>query len=132
MEVHRGKEACASCHKNIDPWGIALENFDAVGLWRDELRQPNGSVQPVNASDALPGGRRLEGVDGLRNYLVSERKEEFARSLATRLLTYAVGRRLELSDQQAVDDLSSNFAADGYRMRRLVHAVVSSEPFQTK
>ncbi|WP_145048684.1 DUF1592 domain-containing protein [Lignipirellula cremea] len=132
LEVHREKQACASCHRNLDPWGIALENFDAVGLWRDEIRRPQGAAQPVNATDVLPGGRRLEGFDSLRDYLATDRKDDFARSLATRLLTYAVGRRLELLDQPAVDELTRNFAADGYRMRQLILAVVNSEPFQTK
>ena len=132
LEVHRGKEACASCHRNIDPWGIALENFDAVGLWREEIRQPKGDKLPVNAVDVLPNGRQLAGADGLRNYLATERKDDFARSLAVRLLTYALGRRLELSDQPAMDDLNRKFADDGYRLRCLIHSIVRSEPFQTK
>ncbi len=132
LEVHRKKDACASCHRNIDPWGIALENFDAVGRWRDEVRRPAGDKLPVNATDVLPTGHRLTGADGLRNYLTNERKDDFARSLIVRLLTYAVGRELELSDQRAMDDLKSKFAADDYRMRRLIHAIVQSEPFQTK
>lgn len=132
MEVHRKKAACASCHRNIDPWGIALENFDAVGRWRDEVRRPAGDKLPVNATDVLPTGHRLTGADGLRNYLTNERKDDFARSLVVRLLTYAMGRELELSDQQAIDDLQSKFAADGYRLQSLIHAIVQSEPFQTK
>jgi hypothetical protein len=132
LEVHRKKEACASCHRNIDPWGITLENFDAVGRWRDEVRRPSGGKLPVNASDVLPSGRHLAGVDGLRDYLTNDRKDDFTRSLIARLLTYALSRRLELSDQRVIDDLNAKFAADGYRMRRLVHAIVQSEPFQTK
>jgi hypothetical protein len=132
LEVHRKKDACASCHCNIDPWGIALENFDAVGRWRDEVRRPSGDKLPVQATDVLPSGHRLSGADGLRNYLTAERKDDFARSLIARLLTYALGRRLELNDQRTIDDLNHKFAADDYRMRRLIHAVVRSDLFQTK
>jgi len=135
LKIHRRREACASCHRGIDPWGIALENFDAVGLWRDEVRRKVGKkfeTLPVDAADTLPGGRRLDGVDTLREHLVAERKGDFATSLVSRLLEYAIGRRLELSDQQAVDDMTTEFAADGYRMRGLIQRVVASELFQTK
>lgn len=135
LEIHRGTESCASCHKNIDPWGVALENFDAVGLWRDEIRRKNGRKfenVPVDAKDVLPGGIELDGVDSLRLHLVNERKTQFARSLVARLLTYAVGRRLELSDQPAIDELTEKFAANDYRLRQLVQSIVASELFHTK
>ena len=135
LEVHRGTESCAGCHRNIDPWGIALENFDAVGIWRDEIRRKVGKKtgnSPVNAVDVLPNGRELNGADNLRQYLIDERHDDFARSLASRTLTYALGRRLELSDQEAVDDITKGFAADGYKLRGLIQNVVASTPFQTK
>jgi mono/diheme cytochrome c family protein len=135
LEVHRGTAACASCHRGIDPWGIALENFDAVGLWREEIQRKDGGNMtkvPVNATDTLPNGRQLNGFDDLRTYLADEKKDEFARSLVSRLLTYGLGRRLELSDETAVDDITSSFVADGYRLRGLVKRIVLSDPFQTK
>lgn len=135
LEIHRGTESCARCHRDIDPWGIALENFDAVGRWRNEIRRKTGKeveILPVNASDVLPDGRELDGVDSLREYLVTERKDEFTRSLVSRLLTYALGRRLELSDQETVDDLTIQFAANHYRLRGLIQDIVASAPFQTK
>lgn len=135
LEIHRQKEACASCHRGIDPWGIALENFDAVGLWRDKVRRKVGKkfeTLPVNATDVLPGGVQLDGVDILKHHLVTERKDDFAKALVSRLLTYAMGRRLELSDQKAIDDITNKFVADNYRLRGLIQKVVASEPFQTK
>lgn len=136
LEFHRGTEACASCHRSIDPWGIALENFDAVGLWRDEIRRRKKGktfeTLPVDASDTLPNGRTINGADDLRGYLASERKNDFARSLVRRLLTYALSRRLELSDSRAIDDLHKVFADNDYRLRDLVKAIVASEAFQTK
>ncbi|MFT7644337.1 MAG: hypothetical protein ACI9G1_006104 [Pirellulaceae bacterium] len=135
LEIHRKKEACASCHRNIDPWGIALENFDAVGLWREDVRRKVGNkfeLLPVNAKDSLPDGKELSGVDQLKQYLSSERQDGFAKSLVSRLLTYSLGRRLELSDQRAVDDITNKWKSQGFRLRDLVQNVVASEPFQVK
>jgi hypothetical protein len=135
LKIHRGTEACASCHKDIDPWGIALENFDAVGLWRDEVRRKAGKkfeTQPVNASDVFPSGLAINGVDDLKKHLVTERKDDFARSLVVRLLTYSLGRRLELSDEAAIDDLTGQFTANGFVLRQLIQSIVISEPFLTK
>lgn len=135
LEVHRERAACASCHKDIDPWGIALENFDAVGLWREEVSRQKGlkfDKLPVNSVDTLPDGQELNGIDGLRTYLLQHRKEQFARALVARLLTYALGRELELTDEQAVDDLTKKFVKNDYRLRDLVKQIVASDAFQTK
>ena len=135
LKIHREKEACASCHEDIDPWGIALENFDAVGLWRDEVKRKAGrkfETQPVDATASFPGGLEIRSVEDLKKHLATDRKNEFARSLVTRLLTYSLGRRLELSDEDAVDDLTEKFAASGFQLRSLIHSIVASEPFRTK
>lgn len=135
LEIHRGTDACASCHKNIDPWGIALENFDAVGLWRDEIRRKAGKkfeTTPVIAKDVLPGGMELNGPEQLKEHLLQQRKEDFAESLVSRMLMYALGRRLELSDQPEVVKLTKQFASDDYRLRNLIQSLVTSEAFQTK
>ena len=135
LALHRNKEACGRCHRKLDPWGIALENFDAVGLWRDELtRVVDGQKKafPVVAKEAFPSGLEIDGVDELRAHLVQEQREKFATSLVSRLLTYALGRQLELSDQDAVNDLVGQFANDEYGLRDLVYQVVVSRPFMTK
>ncbi len=135
LEVHRSTSACASCHRDIDPWGIALEHFDAVGLRRNEVRRRVGRKfdhSPVDAADILPDGTKIDGADALRQYLITQRKDEFARCLVERLLTYALGRRLELTDTETIDQLTEQFAADGYRLRSLVRDIVTSEPFRTK
>lgn len=135
LEIHRDREACASCHRGIDPWGIALENFDAVGLWRNEIRRKVGNefeTLPVKAADVLPGDQKLEGVESLKRYLTTARKDDFARSLVTRLVTYALGRRMELSDQATIDELTERFAANDYRLRGLIVSIVTSDLFQTK
>lgn len=122
LVIHRDKQACNRCHKDIDPWGIALENYDAVGHWRND----------VVAKDRFADGREVDGVDSLKDYLVNHKADEFAKSLVTRLMTYALGRQPELNDQQAIDDITAEFAANDYRMRDLIQKLVMSAPFQTK
>ncbi|QDU92652.1 DUF1592 domain-containing protein [Lignipirellula cremea] len=135
LKIHRGNAACASCHRDIDPWGIALENFDAVGLWRDEVRRKvddGFETLPVLASDQMPDGQEIAGADALREYLATNRKDAFAQALVERLLTYALGRRLELGDQEMVDKLTQEMIQNDYRLGSLVRAIAASEPFLTK
>lgn len=135
LKIHRGTAACASCHRDIDPWGIALENFDAVGLWREEVRRKVGDqfeTLPVIANDRMPDGQEIAGADALRQYLVTKRKNDFAQALVERLLIYALGRRLELSDREMVAKLTQDVIQHDYRLGYLVRAVATSEPFLTK
>lgn len=135
LEIHRTVESCNQCHRSLDPWGIALENFDALGRWRTDTLKNSGDpsqTQPIDATVELADGKQIAGADGLRLYLLEERKEQFARSLVVRLLTYALGRSLELTDQAAVDQVLEQFAKDDFRLQGLIYKVVSSEPFQTK
>ena len=135
LEAHRGTKSCARCHRDIDPWGIALEHFDAVGLWRDEIRHKSGKefiTRPVAATATLPNGQQLTGIDELKSYLVSERKTDFARALVSRILGYSIGRRIELSDREIIADLTKQFITDEFRLRNLVKNIVKSKAFQTK
>ena len=135
LEIHRTVESCNQCHRSLDPWGIALENFDALGRWRTDTPKNSGDpsqTQPIDATVELPDGKQIAGADGLRVYLLEERKEQFARSLVMRLLTYALGRSLELTDQSSVAQVLEQFAKDDFRLQGLIYKVVSSEPFQTK
>jgi len=135
LEVHRNRESCASCHRSLDPWGIALEHFDAIGVWRAEIVKKHGVTQEsraVKAFDQLPNGTRFDGADSLRRYLVKEKRTEFGESLVRHLMTYALGRSLELTDDDEIADLTKQFMEDGYRLRSLVHRIVSSKAFGTK
>ena len=135
LEIHRTNESCNHCHRAIDPWGIALESFDAVGKWRDSPEKPqdaNGNTPTITSKVSLPDGNEIEGVDGLRTYLIAHKKKDFAHSLVSRLLEYSLGRSLELTDQSAVNLLVEQLEKDEYRLRGLVHKIVLSEPFQTK
>ena len=126
LEQHRANPSCASCHDRMDPLGFGLENFDAVGAWRTA-----DGKEPIDASGVLPGGKSFQGPAELKAVLLS-RKEQFARCLAEKVLTYALGRGIERSDHCAVDGIVRELAAGDYKFSVLVLAVVKSEPFQKR
>ena len=132
LELHREKEACNNCHRGIDPWGVAFEGFDAVGLKRTQVTGRNRKPSPVDTSATLPDGIEIDGVEELQEYLLKHRRDQFARSLVRRLLTYALGRGLELADQPTVDQLTDEFESQDHQLGALIAAIVSSEAFQTK
>jgi hypothetical protein len=126
MERHRANTACASCHAVMDPIGFSLENFDLVGKWRD---QDGGA--PVAAAGRLADGTSIDGPAGLRRALLA-RPEAFVGTAAERLLTYALGRRLEHFDMPAVRSVVRGAAGQDYRLSALVVGIVQSTPFQMK
>ena len=123
-ELHRTNPVCANCHKILDPIGFGLENFDAIGRWRD--RDSNGET--IDATGELPGGERFSGPEDLKA-IIAGRTYDLARNLVEKLLAYALGRRLEGYDEIVVDNLMQEIAGDGFRMRTLITAVVTSYPF---
>lgn len=132
LELHRENAACAHCHERIDPWGVALEEFDAIGLRRDSITRRSGKQEKTYSVDAeavLPDGNVVAGVDALTAYLVEHRSEKFAKALTTKLLTYALGRTLTLSDLQTADQLTIEFIKSDYRLQPLILAIVTSDPF---
>jgi mono/diheme cytochrome c family protein len=124
LAQHRQNPSCSSCHSVIDPLGFALENFDVIGGWRtvDE------AGKPVDASGATVGGERVDGLGGLRALLLAQ-PEQFPRTVTEKLLSYALGRRLEYGDQPAVRRIVRDAAAGGYRWSSLVTGIVQSPPF---
>ncbi len=126
MERHRSDPACASCHRRMDPLGFGLENFDAVGGWRTR-----DGEQSIDSSGELPGGRAFEGPGELRAALRS-RPDAFARCLAEKMLTFALGRGLDRRDRLAVERIVARLARDGYRFSALIMAIVDSEPFRAR
>ncbi|MBI1899875.1 MAG: DUF1592 domain-containing protein [Planctomycetia bacterium] len=126
MEQHRRNPNCAVCHKQMDPLGFGLENFDAVGAWRDKEGD-----EPIDASGELPDGRKFNGPSELKQILLGD-KADFRRCLAEKMLTYALGRGLEYYDRCAVDDIVRAVEQDGEGMQALVHAIVASDPFQKR
>lgn len=123
-ELHRSDPVCANCHRLLDPIGFGLENFDAIGRWRD--RDVNG--EPIDASGELPNGKRFSSPQDLKA-IIAQRLDDFSRNLVEKLLAYALCRRLEGYDEIVVDELMREIAQDDYRMQTLITAVVTSYPF---
>ncbi len=123
-EMHRKDPVCANCHRLLDPIGFGLENFDAIGRWRDS--DDNGG--PIDASGVLPDGKSFSSPAELKT-MVSGRLDDFARNLTEKLLAYALCRTLEGYDEIVVDSMMKRMVDDGYRMQTLVTEVVTSYPF---
>jgi hypothetical protein len=126
LEVHRTNPTCAACHRNMDALGFGLENYDAIGRWRDL----DGKF-PVDASGTLPDGQRFKTAGEMRALLVSQ-LPQFSRTLTSKMMTYALRRGLEPYDRRTVESVNRAVAADGYRMRTMVHQIVRSLPFQAR
>jgi hypothetical protein len=126
MEKHRENPVCASCHKVMDPIGLALENFDAIGRWR-EL----DGESPIDASGVLTDGTRVSGAVDLRQALL-QRPEVLVGTMTEKLMTYALGRGLEATDLPAVRTVVRDAARDQYRFSALVKGVVTSTPFRMR
>lgn len=126
LEQHRANPACSSCHARMDPLGFGLENYDAVGHWRTH----DGKF-PVDSTGTLPGGRTFRSPAELKTILRAD-SDAFARCLAEKMLTYALGRGLERYDRPAVNLICRRLAADGYRFSDLVDGIVESLPFDMR
>jgi len=129
MEQHRRNPACASCHRMIDPAGLALENFDAIGGWRTRDGGTRGA--PVDASGQLIDGTQINGVVELRAALLRE-PEIFVRTMTEKLMTYALGRGLTATDMPAVRTVVRDSARDQYRFSSVILEIVRSVPFQMR
>nr|WP_201724037.1 DUF1592 domain-containing protein [Rhodopirellula sp. SM50] len=123
-ELHRSDPVCANCHRLLDPIGFGLENFDAIGRWRDS--DDNGAT--IDASGVLPDGSRFSTPAELKA-MVSGRLDDFARNLVEKMLAYALCRSLEGYDEIVVDEMTQRVADDDYRMQTLITEVVTSYPF---
>jgi mono/diheme cytochrome c family protein len=128
MAAHSTNPTCFSCHGVLDPLGFALENFDAVGTWRERDRFA-GDV--LDTSGQLPDGTQLNGPDDLRQALL-RRPEQFVQHFTERLLTYALGRTLSYEDMPTVRGIVRDAEEDGYRFSTIVWAIVQSEPFRVR
>lgn len=126
LEMHRASTACSGCHGMLDPLGLALENFDLLGRWRE-----HEDGHPVDARAEMVDGTRLEGAADLRRALLA-RPESFVTALTERLMTYALGRELEHYDKPVVRSVVRAAAKDNYTLHSLVHAIVASDTFQKR
>ena len=127
LELHRANPVCASCHRNIDPVGFALENFDAVGQWRDTTKEG----LKIDSSGTLVDGTRVNGPSELRKALLAK-PDVFVGTVTEKLLIYALGRGLEPSDMPVVRRIVKRAAAEDYRFLSIVMGIVESSPFQKR
>jgi len=127
MEEHRANPACSSCHMLMDPIGLSMENFDAIGRWRD--KGTDGS--PIDAAGGLPNGATFESVTGLKQALLA-RSDRFVAAVTEKLLTFALGRGVEPYDRPAVRAIVRNAQPDEYRFETVVLNIVKSTPFQMR
>ena len=125
LEKHREVATCAECHRKIDPLGFALENFDAVGGWRDQYE----AKTPIDSAGEFPGGDSFRTVSEFRE-LLGGRQDQFNRCLTEKLMTYALGRELEVGDRPGIDQILTELDRTKGGLRYLIHLVVLSELFQ--
>ncbi|MDC0156475.1 DUF1592 domain-containing protein [Verrucomicrobia bacterium] len=152
--AHRNNEACRSCHRKIDPWGIPFENFDASGLWRTKVLVVSKASEPPKGEEAsapkaknpafeknyleierkstLEDGVEVDGIEKLKEYLINHRKRDFAKGLVERILAYGLSRDLDFHDEELVDELVDHFEGSHYSVPELIEEIVSSETFSKR
>jgi hypothetical protein len=126
LEMHRATPTCATCHRVMDPLGLALENFDGIGQWR--VKEPGGNIDPVGQ---LADGSRVDGPVALRK-AVLKRPELFVRTVTQKLMTYGLGRGMESTDMPVIRGIAASSATQNYRFSSVVLGIVKSVPFQMK
>ncbi len=127
IEDHRNHPACMSCHAKIDPWGIAFEGFDAVGSWRTKVQG-----RPVDSVSFLFNKQKLDGVQGLKRFLLKNRQDQFVRALVYKLTTFALGRPLTFGDRAAIDEITAKTRTRGDGLATMITSIATSELFQLK
>jgi hypothetical protein len=148
IELHRRDPRCATCHQEMDPLGFGLENFNAIGAWRDRETEtvPDNTTKstllktaanktaeppPINASGTLPDGRTFNGPTELKKILLDQR-DLFCRAFSQKMLTYALGRGTTEADDAVIDTITDAAAHDDYKLSRVIWEIVRSEPFQMR
>jgi hypothetical protein len=134
LDLHRNEPTCASCHTKLDPFGIALENYDVIGKWRTQANGEGfrGKQAPlIDVSGKFPDGDAFTSLEQYKAGLL-ERRDAFTRNLVVKMLTYALTRPVGYADHQSVETITDSVRHDDYRMRTLIRKVVASELFQSK
>jgi hypothetical protein len=125
IELHGSDPACAKCHQRIDAFGFALEQFDTIG----RLRSKDAGGHEIDVVAVLPDGTKVSGVDGLRDYILNARRDDFLRTFCRRLLGYGLGRSVQLSDELLIDDMIERLKANDYRFSVAIESIVTSPQF---
>src|SRR5262249_45535144 len=134
LERHRQDAICASCHAKLDPYGLALENYDAIGEWRERANGesfPGPKTPLLDASGVIPDGAKFTTLAEYKAGLMAK-KDHFARAFCTKMLTYALCRPVGYTDHKLVNSLTGELRKNDYRIQPLIYAIVASEPFNTK
>ena len=126
IERHSSDAACAKCHQRIDGFGFALEQFDTIG----RLRTQDAGGHAIDVATVLPDGTPVRGVDGLRTYLLTTRRDDFLRTFSRRLLGYALGRSVQLSDEPLIESTMKQLEEKDYRFSEAVETIVLSPQFR--
>ena len=133
---HAQVESCRECHAKIDPWGVAFENYNALGQWREGVSDPlvHRAHQAVNIdpSTQLKSGKRIQNLDDLKKYILTEKKPQFRTAVVRKVMAYSLGRYLEFSDRSAIDTICESVEHENESFHTLIEQIVLSEPFLTK
>jgi len=135
LEQHRSVSFCASCHTKIDPLGLALENYDAIGAWRErqngEGRKGGKGDPPINPSGTMPSGQEFQTLTEFKRQMLQE-KARFLNGFTEKMLAYALGRPVGAADQQLVGSILTATAKDDHRLQAMIQAIVATQAFQTR
>ena len=128
FEQHSSEASCAKCHQRIDPFGFALESFDAIGRRRDN----DLAGRAIDTKTKLPDGSEIEGLGGLRDYLLENRRDTFLRQFCRKLLGYTIGRETQLSDEPLLAEMMAQLAEKNYQFSAAIDTIVLSDQFRKK
>jgi hypothetical protein len=135
LEQHRSVAFCASCHTKIDPLGLALENYDAVGAWRErqngEGRKGGKYDPPIDPSGVMLSGKAFQTLPEFKRLLMEE-KPRFLKGFTEKMLAYALGRPVGAADQELVNSILTSTASDGHRLQAMIQVIVATQAFQTR
>lgn len=136
LVAHADVESCRDCHSKIDPWGVAFENYNALGQWREGTRDPlvhslhqEVTIDPVTQ---LNNGMKIASLDDLKRYLLTDKRPQFRRAIVSKVMAYALGRYLEFPDRESIDAVCTAVDANADSFQTLIEQIVLSEPFLTK
>ncbi|MCA8996115.1 MAG: DUF1592 domain-containing protein [Planctomycetaceae bacterium] len=127
IERHSSDKACAKCHARIDPFGFALESYDGIGRFREQ----DQAGHPIDTTTTLDDGTPLTGVDGLRDYLANQRRDQFVHHFCKKLLGYALGRSVQLSDEPLIEEMMARLEQQDFQILAAVETIVLSDQFRT-
>lgn len=122
--LHRNKASCMDCHRKIDPFGVVFENYDAVGRFQQLAKD-----KPIDVKSELPDGTEIEGIQGIKEYILKLKKDEFTKSLVKNLFAYALGRDIGFADEKEINNIVEEVIDDNYRFRTVIKEIVSSPSF---